>query len=167
MRVLCFGSLLAGDDGFGIHLLGRLRAAPPVRAGLTIELVDAGLMGLGALSYFEDCEHAIVVDALGALGEVGRVHRLLLSDLAAPAAAFNAHALDLTHLFHVLPILFEGRSPPRITIVGAEIDPPHGPFCMQLSPPLTAALEPARQLIESELDALAAAARSLPRSQAC
>ena len=155
VRILCFGSLLAGDDGFGIHLHARLRAAPPVRAGLEIEVLDAGLMGMSALSYFEDCEHVIVVDALRAYGEPGRVHRLTLADVAAPASAFNAHALDLPHLFHVLPIVFEDREPPGISIVGAEIEPPSGAFSMQLSPPLQAALEPALELIGRELDQLA------------
>lgn len=152
VRILCFGSLLAGDDGFGVHVHARLRACMP-----QIEVMDAGLMGMSALSLFEDCDHVIVVDALKAFGQVGRVHRLQLSDLAAPAAAFNAHALDLTHLFHVLPIVFEGRKAPEVTIIGAEIDPPQGAYCMELSAPLQAALDPAIALIEQELRALRAA----------
>jgi hydrogenase maturation protease len=159
VRILCFGNLLAGDDGFGVHVERQLQGTLRERAGLSVEVIDAGLLGMSALTLFEDCEHVIVVDALGHAGEPGRVCRLELSELAPPSAAFSAHALNLTHLFHVLPIVFEARTPPTVTIVGAEIAAPSGgsAFSMQLSSPLTAAIGPAIELIESELDALVGA----------
>lgn len=156
VRILCFGNLLAGDDGFGVHVERQLQGTLREWTGLSVEVIDAGVLGMSALTLFEDCEHVIVVDALGHAGEPGRVCRLELSELAPPSAAFSAHALDLTHLFHVLPIVFEARTPPTVTIVGAEITPPSGgAFSMQLSPPLAAAIVPTIALIESELDALA------------
>jgi hydrogenase maturation protease len=155
VRILCFGNLLAGDDGFGVHVFNSLQAsALRERAGLSVEIFDAGVLGMSALTLFEHCEHVIVVDALAYAGQAGRVCVLELSELSPPAAAFSAHALDLTHLFHVLPIVFEGRSTPTVTVVGAEIAAPSGDFSMLLSPPLQAAIEPALTLIREQLDAL-------------
>lgn len=156
VRVLCFGSLVAGDDGFGVHVYNKLQGRLAERPGLSVEVIDAGLLGMAALTYFEECERVIVVDALGYAGQAGRVSRLSLEDLAAPKAAFSAHALDLAHLFHALPIIFEGRPSPVVTIVGAEIEPPQGAFSMELSAPLLAAVDQAIASIEAELDAIAA-----------
>jgi len=163
VRIVCFGSLLAGDDGFGVHLHRALSHDLPVRPGLRIQAIDAGLVGMAALTFFDDCEHVIVVDALGYAGEAGRVSRLTLEDVAGPAEAFSAHALDLNHLFHVLPIVFEGRPCPSVVIIGAEIERPSGAFSMDLSPPIKAAIAPALELIDAELDALARAAVSAPQ----
>jgi hydrogenase maturation protease len=154
VRILCFGNLLAGDDGFGIHVHRSLQDALTVPEDMQLEILDAGVSGMSALSYFEDCEHVIVVDALRSEGQIGSVHRLELSELRAPESAFSAHALDLTHLFHVLPIIFEGRTPPTISIVGAEIAAPSGNFELQLSAALQAAIEPTVACIRAELAAL-------------
>jgi hydrogenase maturation protease len=163
VRILCFGNLLAGDDGFGVHVHRRLSSRPLARPGLVVEAVDAGLLGMSALTYFEQCDHVVVVDALGYDGQAGRLRRVELAEISAPASAFSAHALDLNHLFHVLPIVFEGRQAPSVTVVGAEIEPPTGGFCMELSAPLQAAVEHAVVAIDNELDRLCGALSSEAR----
>jgi len=157
LHVICFGNLLQGDDGFGIHVHRRLcrEAWPP-----GVRLFDAGITGLGALAHFDGCRLAVVVDALGDMGCPGRVHRLALDQLAGPAAAFSSHALDLNHLFHVLPILFEGKRPPEIVVIGAEIEPPSGAFSMELSAPAARAVDDAAALVREEARAWAASRRS-------
>jgi hydrogenase maturation protease len=155
--------LLAGDDGFGVHVCRKLAERPRSLPGLSVEVIDAGLLGMSALTYFEDCERVIVVDALGYAGQAGRVRKVELSEISAPATAFSAHALDLNHLFHVLPIVFEGRASPAVMVVGAEIEPPRGGFSMQLSPPLTAAVDRAIDLIDAELAQLSADMQSRAR----
>jgi hydrogenase maturation protease/hydrogenase 3 maturation protease len=147
-HIICFGNLLQGDDGFSIHVLNRLRE---VDLPSHTKAFDGGITGLSALSFFEDCERAIVVDALGFDGEVGRIKRLSLVDIDAPEVAFSAHQLDVNHLFHVLPILFEGRTAPEVTIVGAEIGPCNGSFSMDLSPDIERAKEQALDLILREI----------------
>ena len=61
IHVLCFGNLLQGDDGFGIHVYRRLcaEALPPC-----VRVFDAGIAGLSALAHFDGCERAVVVYAL-------------------------------------------------------------------------------------------------------
>lgn len=153
-HVLCFGNLVQGDDGFGVHVHRRLVEqswlATATEAG-SVGLFDASTLGLGALSLFDDCERAVVVDALESRGSPGRVHRLRLDDLAPPLETFSAHAMDLSHLFYVLPIVFAGRAMPEVLIVGAEIERPSGTFSMSLSPPLTAAVDEAVAAIRGEL----------------
>jgi hydrogenase maturation protease len=156
-HVVCFGSLVQGDDGFGVHVHRRLVEQPwpsesGAGAGEDVRLFDGSTLGLGALSLFDDCDRAIVVDALESRGAPGRVHRLRLEDLAPPLETFSAHAMDLSHLFYVLPIVFTGRAMPDVVIVGAEIELPSGTFSMSLSPPLVAAVEEAVAAIRAELE---------------
>jgi hydrogenase maturation protease len=149
MHVVCFGSLVQGDDGFGVHVHRRLvEQAWPAE----IRLFDASTLGLGALSLFDECDVAVVVDALDSRGNPGRLHRLLLEELAPPLETFSAHAMDLAHLFYVLPIVFAGRAMPEIVIVGAEIELPSGTFSLSLSPPLVAAADEAVGVIRAEAD---------------
>jgi hydrogenase maturation protease len=136
-HVICFGNLLQGDDGLGIHVYERLRErvfGDMAPAGS--RLFDGGITGLGALSFFEDCDHVLIIDALSYRGDEGAVHEFGLHEVSAPAEVFSAHQLDVNHLIHVLPILFEGRAAPAVTVLGAEIRPSTGAFSMALSPPL-------------------------------
>lgn len=148
-HVVCLGNYLQGDDGFGIHVLAQLRqgAIPD-----DVRLFDGGLAGLGALAFFEECGEVIVVDALAYCGHEGRIHHLALDEVAPPHQAFSAHEIDVHHLLHVLPIVFEGRTPPRVTIIGAEIRPPDGAFSMALSPPIERAIHDAVVAIRAVLD---------------
>jgi hydrogenase maturation protease len=159
VHIVCFGNLLAGDDGFGLHVHRALAHALPAHDNLELALFDGGLMGFAALTYFEECELVIAVDALAFSAEEGRIQRLLLTELSAPREAFSAHALDLVHLFHVLPIVFEGRLAPEVVIIGAEIHPPRGDFSMELSPAVAAAIPRAVSAIVRELDAWSLRAR--------
>lgn len=151
VHVLCFGNLLAGDDGFGIHVYRRLSERALGQPGVDVGLFDGGLLGMSALGLFEGCERVIVVDALVGEGVEGEVEQLSLRELAVPTAAFNAHALDLTHLFHVLPIVFEGRTAPDVTVIGARIRPPAAAFDMELSEKVAPAVEQAVKLVRREL----------------
>ncbi len=154
MNILCFGNLLQGDDGFGIHLHRELHGL-----GLpeSVCLVDAGLLGLSALGYFEDCDEVIVVDAVGSPApgfpelSPGRVRWIMLEEVDSPAVAFSSHSLDLHYLVHALPILFEGRAMPAISILGVEVQAGSGEFSMELSPKVREALPIAVDLILGRL----------------
>lgn len=142
VHVVCFGSLVAGDDGFGIHVLQRLRARA-VPDGVSV--FDGGIAGFSALTHFEGCDAVIVVDALALEHGEGHLQRFELDLRAAPDVSrpLSQHGLDLTHLVGVLPIVFEGRAMPRVMVVGAEASPARMGFSMELSAPLRAAVDPA------------------------
>lgn len=148
LHILCFGNLLQGDDGFGVHVFQRLSR---VELGPDVRIFDAGLAGFGALTYFDGCSEAIVVDALEYAGQEGLVQRLSLCDLASPQSAFSEHAVDLHHVFHVLPLLFAPRQPPAVQIIGAQIRKPSGAFCMTLSAPVARAVEQTLAILRAEL----------------
>jgi hydrogenase maturation protease len=133
--VICFGNPLHGDDGFGQHVLQRLRE-------LGIDAVDGGTAGLNALPHFEGCAKVVVVDAIRTGGRAGEVHRL--TELAPPGGEFSLHELGVASLLAALP------SPPEVVVIGAEVGEIQ-PFTDRLSPPLHAAVPAAVRLVEAEL----------------
>ena len=135
-RVVCFGNPLHGDDGFGQHVLRRLRAEG-------IDAVDGGTAGLNALPYFEGCTKVIVVDAVRTGGRVGAVHRLRPDELQPPGGELSLHELGVASLLAALP------RPPEIVLIGAEVGEIH-PFTDGLSPALAAAVPAAVRLVVAE-----------------
>ena len=51
-----------GDDGFGLHVLTRLRTGWHVPPG--VELVDGGTWGMTLLPLIEDSDHVLFIDAI-------------------------------------------------------------------------------------------------------
>jgi hydrogenase maturation protease len=148
LHIVCFGNLWHGDDGIGIHVfhrLGETRRLPP-----HVKIFDAGVAGLSALEYFEDCSKALVVDAMRGSGQIGSAHRLRLEDLDQPKRRSSMHSLGVNDLSAVLPIVFEGRTMPEVIVIGAEIDEVR-PFTCKLSHRLEAALDRMIRLIDLEI----------------
>lgn len=148
LHVVCFGNPWQGDDGFGIHVfrrLGELSGLPR-----SVKVFDAGLAGLGAVGYFENCSKVVIVDALRTGGRVGRVRRLRLDDLDPPVREFSLHALGVDHLLAALPVVLGDRALPEVVLIGAEIGEVR-PFSDHLTPPLQAALGRAVRLVRREM----------------
>jgi hydrogenase maturation protease len=146
-HVVCFGNPWQGDDGFGTHVFRRLRDLRDLPGH--VRMFDAGIAGLGAISYFEGCRKAVIVDALKTGGRVGRVRRLRAAELVLPGPELSLHAFGVAHLLTALPIVFEGRAMPEVMIIGAEI----GDVCRftdELTPPLRAAIDRAARLVRRE-----------------
>jgi len=148
LHVICFGNPWQGDDGFGIHIFRRLRELhnlPP-----QVKVFDAGIAGLAAVGFFEDCSKVVIVDALKTGGRVGRVRRLRLDDLDPPGPELSLHAFGVAHLLTALPVLFEGRARPEIVVIGAEIGEVRR--CTdELTPPQEAAIDRAVRLVRREM----------------
>ena len=88
-RIVCFGNLWHGDDGFGPHVFRRLHGELPQG----VAAVDAGTAGLDALPHFEGCAKAVVVDAVRTGGQIGTVHRLVPAISSPPGGEFSLHDL--------------------------------------------------------------------------
>ena len=127
IRILCFGNPLHGDDGFGAAVFAAL-SATTLPEGL--EVIEAGTPGLAALSLFEDCAEAIVVDALAPAGEPGRVVWLSPETVIAENAP-APHGLGLGYVLQALAAL-PGPCP-NIRIIGVEAESLR-PFQPGLSP---------------------------------
>jgi hydrogenase maturation protease len=145
VHVIGFGNPWHGDDGFGVHVIARLRRERALPDG--VALFDGGVAGLGALALFEGCRKAVVVDALRSGAAPGSVHRLAPGELAEAGAAASLHELGVAHLLAALA-LAPGAAP-EVVLVCAEIGAIR-PFSDELTPAVAAAVEPAIELVLRE-----------------
>lgn len=148
IHVIGFGNLYQGDDGFGPHVCRELLAVPEVREADDVQVFDAGTTGLNALSLFEDCDLAIVIDAVGVSRAPGQVHRLTPGDVMPPAKGFSTHQMGPNHLLKVLPLALDNV--PELVLFGAEINDVQ-PFSDQLTPPLKNAVVQTVDLVRHEI----------------
>lgn len=70
-RVIGLGSPIMGDDGFGLHVLARLRDRWHVPS--SVELVDGGTWGMTLLPLIEDSDHVLFIDAINTGSAPGTV----------------------------------------------------------------------------------------------
>jgi hydrogenase maturation protease len=145
IHVVAVGHSWHGDDGFGCHVLRRLREAhalPP-----SVALLDAGVAGLNALGCFEGCAKAVVVDAVRVGAPVGSLHRLTPADLEPPGAELSLHALGVSGVLCALSAL--GAKAPEVVLVGAQVGA-IAAFTDGLSAPLRSALPRAVEMVVDE-----------------
>lgn len=115
-HIVCFGNELHGDDGFGSRIYAELCQLTWPK---DVEVFNAGIAGLNALRFLEDCSQAILVDALANFGNVGEVFLLRPEDLADRPQQLTSHGLGLPYLLEAIKVI---RDPlPDILIVGVEI----------------------------------------------
>lgn len=115
-HIVCFGNELHGDDGFGIRVYAQLCRLTWTK---DVEVFNAGIAGLNALRFLEDCSQAILVDALANFGNVGEVYLLKPEDLADRPQQLTGHGLGIPYLLEALKVIREPL--PDILIVGVEI----------------------------------------------
>lgn len=115
-HIVCFGNDLHGDDGFGSRIYAQLSQLMWPK---DVELFNAGIAGLNALRFLEECRQVILVDALANFGSVGEVFLLRPDDLADRPEQLTGHGLGLPYLLEALKVIREPL--PDILIVGVEI----------------------------------------------
>jgi hydrogenase maturation protease len=115
-HIVCFGNELHGDDGFGSRIYAQLCQLTWPK---DVEVFNAGIAGLNALRFLEDCRQAILVDALANFGNVGEVFLLRPDDLADRPEQLTGHGLGLPYLLEAFKVIREPL--PDILIVGVEI----------------------------------------------
>ncbi len=132
-RILCFGNELHGDDGYGIYVFQQLLTMSWPE---NVEIIEVGITGLNAMSYFENCSEVMIVDALTNQGKPGKIHWLDDNDILfskIPLAPFekkgefqektflehHSHGMDV--YFLIAAVKATVTPLPTITIVGAEI----------------------------------------------
>jgi len=144
-HIVCFGNELHGDDGFGIRVYAQLcRLTWPK----DVEVFNAGIAGLNALRFLEDCSQAILVDALANFGNVGEVFLLRPEDLADRPEQLTGHGLGIPYLLEALKVIREPQ--PDTLIVGVEIAAVN-PFSPGLSDKTEQAIPKTVQLIRGLL----------------
>jgi hydrogenase maturation protease len=151
VHVLCFGNPWHGDDGFGLHVLQRLRderRLPP-----HVHAFDAGTAGLNAIPLFEGCTKAVLVDAVKTGAQIGQLHRLSITGCVPAVDPQGMHGSGVENLLAALPAAYPNSTMPELVLIGAEIGQ-IAPFTTVLSPAIAAAITQAVNLVMLEGDGL-------------
>lgn len=104
IAVLCLGNLLAGDDGVGIKVgewLTEHYLFPE-----TVDVIDAGVMGMALLPHFADHHRILTVDAVEGTGtEPGTVLRFDPDDIATYQGGAGAHDMRFSDVLQAAALL--------------------------------------------------------------
>lgn len=121
IRVIGIGSPI-GDDQIGWVIVDRLRNQMANQSQTEIDFLVLDRPGLNLLSYFEAFSHVIIIDAVVAHGEIGKVHKLTKNDI------LNATSVLTTHEISVAAALQLGEQlnmlPEFVSLYGIEIAAP-------------------------------------------
>ena len=149
LLVLGVGNVLMGDEGIGVHAVKEME-----KQGLSCgaELVDGGTGGLHLLSYFEDYDPIVMIDATmdgRPAGTVSLIRPRFASDFP---RALSAHDIGLRDLVEAAILL---GSLPQIHLVTISVDSIQ-PMTMELSPPVRESIPEVirltRRIIAAETD---------------
>lgn len=140
-HIVCFGNELHGDDGFGYHIyLKLIELAWPE----DVAVFYAGIAGINALDFIQNCRWAILVDALMDKGQAGEVLVLKPTELPTGNRPSSSHDNGLQHLLELMHAVYDQC--PEITIVGAVV-PGVQPFTPGLTAPALKAIPEAIRII--------------------
>jgi len=147
IKILGCGNTLVGDDGVGIRIIERLRELklPP-----NVEVIDAGVGGLAILSWIEDADKVIIVDAVQTGNEPpGTVYEFTDKELP-PSNMFmlSLHDLNLVDTINVGRLV--QKMPGEIVIIGVEVKRV-AEFTKELTPEVEAAIPEVLDLVLKEL----------------
>jgi len=145
--VLGCGNTLMGDDGVGIRVVERLQ-----KMGLpdNVEIIEAGVGGMAILSWIEDADKAVIVDAVQTGNEPpGTVYEFTDRELP-PSDMFmlSLHDLNLVDTINVGRIV--QKMPGEIVIIGVEVKRV-AEFTRELTPEVEGAIPEVLDLVLKEL----------------
>lgn len=147
--VLGIGNTLLADDGVGVRVVERLRADPDMSERV---LIDGGTVSFGLLSYLEEAQALLVIDAanLGtAPGTVRVYEREAMDRFICRAGSRSVHEVGLADVLDMARL--HGCLPPRRALIC--IQPERIDWGEALSPAVEAgaqlARKHARQLLET------------------
>jgi hydrogenase maturation protease len=146
--ILGMGNVLRRDEGLGVRALQRLaeRYAPHD----DVRLVDGGTLGLDLLSYLEEAERLLVLDAALTDGPPGTLLRVAGDDVPAFFGMRSSpHEVGLPDLLAVARL--RGTEPPEVVVLGMQ--PGVIELGWDLSPAVTAQLD---ALVTAAVDQLRA-----------
>lgn len=92
IKIIFIGNTLGGDDGIGPFLYTHLKDEPKLKLD-GIEMMELGVIGLDMLSYIDDGDKIIIVDAVREKKEheIGKVRLLSESDLKEDLKLVSQH----------------------------------------------------------------------------
>jgi len=147
------GNVFLGDDGFGVEVVKRL-AGRELPAG--VEVKDFGIRGMDlAYALQDDYELVVFVDATPRGGEPGTVYLIEPEIEDDGEVTLDTHGMDPVKVLKLSRAL--GAKPTRTLVVGCEPQVVLGgenydEMLMELSEPVSAAVNEAVELVESLVD---------------
>ena len=147
IKVLGCGNTLVGDDGVGIRVIERLQK---MKLPDNVEIIDAGVGGLAILSWIEDADKVVIVDAVQTGNEPpGTVYEFTDKELP-PSNMFmlSLHDLNLVDTLNVGRLV--QKMPGEIVIIGVEVRRV-AEFTKDLTPEVEAAIPEVLGLVLKEL----------------
>ncbi len=147
IKILGCGNTLMGDDGVGIRAIERLQQIqlPP-----NVEIVEAGVGGLAILSWIEDADKVVIIDAVQTGNEPpGTVYAFTDKELP-PSEMFmlSLHDLNLVDTINVGRLV--QKMPAEIVIIGVEVKRV-AEFTRELTPEVEGALPEVIDLVLKEI----------------
>jgi hydrogenase maturation protease len=147
------GNIFLGDDGFGVEVV-RWLAGRELPEG--VEVVDFGIRGMDlAYAMQRDYEVVVFVDATPRGKEPGTVYLLEPEIEEDGEVSLDTHGMDPVKVIKLSRAL--GAKPTRTLVVGCEPQVVLGgedydDMLMELSEPVSAAVEEAVKLVESVIE---------------
>jgi hydrogenase maturation protease len=131
--ILAVGNLLMGDEGVGVHALRTLEGEPPVPGA---RLLDGGVAGVNLLDDIQRARSVIVIDATRDGRPAGTVTLLRPTTVGALPQSLSSHDFGLKDLFAAAALL---GAMPDVHLFTVSVETVH-PMCLELSPPVAAAV---------------------------
>ena len=110
--VLGIGNILRKDDGVGISVIDHLREH---NLPGNVMLLDGGTAGIDLLTYLEDIDRLIIVDAMFAEGDFGEIKVLAGSELRERDMFISGHYGRLSDILDMVGALWKL---PETTVIG-------------------------------------------------
>ena len=137
--VLGLGNLLLGDEGFGIHVVRRLRE---VELPGNVRVVEGGVGGFNLLGHLDGVKRLLVVDVMMMDSPPGKLHLLKKKPEEPGKQILSFHQVGVLELLKIWGLL--GHEPEVILLVTR---PEKMEWSTELSPPVQNSAEKAIKLI--------------------
>jgi len=140
--ILGVGNLLMGDEGFGVHVVRRLKE---IELPSYVRVEEGGVGGFNLLGFLGGVERLLVVDVMMIESPPGKLH-LLTSEhkLEEPGKRIiSFHQVGVLELVRMFGLL--GNEPEIMFLVTR---PEKIEWCTELSPPLKLAAKQAVRMIQ-------------------
>ncbi len=152
IRVIGIGNTMAGDDAIGPLIIKAMKANPLE----DVELIEAGMLGLGILDFMKGADAVIVIDAVQSRQAPGTIHRLVIPDdlgllmqSAWNSGTTSTHGFGLGETLTLSHTL--GTLPPTTLVYGIELDQTE--MGTEVSSTVIEAIEAVVSAIEKDVEA--------------
>jgi len=101
--VVGVGNILFKDEGIGVFVVKYLEENYSFKP--EIDLIDAGTLGFGLMSYLHEYDHIILIDTISVKDKAGSVYRLTPEQLSGLASYHQtAHEVEVLQMIELTPL---------------------------------------------------------------